>query len=161
MIDSSKKLNIPPSERKFIKPDVRQKVFKEIYTTYKTKYNIQLMFAYLNTDPSRVVDYIVMYKAKDDSGTTDIVLYDIVPAFSDRCTPGYLYCRRNKKTDDFFENGIDAMTILSLDKFNEFIDMGLGLSRDKESELYWKNPNNIDDLLRGLLDMSLQYKRKR
>lgn len=161
MIDPNKKLRIPINEMKFIKPDVRQKVFKEIYTTYQKKFNVKLIYAYLNTDPNLIVDYIVMYKAKDSTGKVDIIMYDAVPAYSNRCTPGYLYCKRNGITDDFYDEGINSMVILSKDKFNEFIDMGLRLSRDKESDLYWKKPDKSKDLITGLLDMSFQYKKKR
>ena len=160
MIDPNKKLKIPVKELQFIKPDVRQKAFAEIYQTYQNKYGIKLVFAYLNTDPSVIIDYIVMYKAKDRTGTTDIIMYDAVPACSDRSTPGYIYCKRNNKVDDFYTEGINSMTILSLENFNQFIELGLQLSRDKSSELYWKSPNNFKEVALGLLDMAFQYKKK-
>lgn len=160
MLDPNKKLKIPVTELQFIKPDIRQKAFAEIYQTYQKKYNIKLLFAYMNTDPEIIVDYLIIYKAKDSTGRTDIVMYDVVPASSDRSTPGYVYCKRNNLVDDFYTEGINSMVILAQDKFNEFIDMGLQLSRDKNSELYWKNPNNFKDVVLGLMDMSFQYKKK-
>jgi len=161
MLDITKKLKIPASELRFIKPDVRQKAFKEIYTTYQNKYGMKLIFAYLNTDPTQIIDYILIFKAKDSTGEVDIILYDAVPAFSDRSTPGYVYCKRNGITDDFYQEGTDSMVILSQDKFNEFIDLGVHLSRDKNSDLYWKDPKNIKDLVFGLIDMSFNYKKKK
>lgn len=161
MLDPNKKLKIPASELTFIKPDIRQKAFKEIYTTYQNKFGMKLLFAYLNTDSSQIIDYILVFKAKDSTGKTDIVMYDAVPAYSDRSTPGYVYCKRHGIVDDFYQEGIDSMVLLSQDKFNEFVDLGLRLSRDKNSDLYWKNPNNIKDLISGLMDMSFHFKKKK
>jgi hypothetical protein len=163
MLDKNKKFNVPMNERKFIKPDIRKKAFKEIYLTYQKKYEhvgMKLLFAYLNTDPNKIVDYIILYKAKDDSGTTDLILYDAVPAFSDRSTPGYVYCKRNNIADKFYEEGIESMVKMSKDKFDQFIELGLHLSLDKNDELYWKNLDNIEDLIRGLMDLSFQFNKK-
>ena len=34
------------------------------------------------------------------------------------------------------------------------------LSLDKNDPMYWKNPQNSDEILQGLLDLSLRYNKK-
>ena len=160
MITSSKRIKIPPEELRFIKPDVRQKLFKEIYSGYTNRYGMKLMYGYLNTDPEIFVDYCIIYKARNDDNTADIIVYDIPPIHSDRSTPGYRYCRRTYQEDKFFEYGVENMVVMDKVKFFEFITMNLGYSTDKSDPLYWKNPANYKDLLQGLLDISLRYNKK-
>ena len=160
MINPNKKLKIPANEKQFIMPDVRQKIFKEIYTMYQRTYNIKLIYAYLNTDENLMVDYVLIFKARNNDDTKDLIVYDCVPAFSDRSTPGYRYCKRTGVTKEFYQEGINSMVVMERDKFYEFIKFGLGLSLDKSDELYWKSPNNYKELLEGLLDLSIRYVKK-
>ena len=160
MIMSSKRIKIPPEELRFIKPDVRQKIFKEIYEGYQKRYNMKLIYGYLNQDPSLFVDYCIIYKARNNDDTADIIVFDIPPIHSDRSTPGYRYCRRTHQEYKFFEYGVDTMTVMDKRRFYEFITEKLGLSLDKDDPLYWKNPANYKDLLQNLLDMSLRYRKK-
>ena len=161
MLDNNKKLRIPIDELAFIRPEVRQKLFKEIYITYQNKYNIKLLYACLNTNPDVLVDYCIIYKTKNDDGTKDLIIFDVTPVSSDRSTPGYRYCKRNKITDDFYDEGINSMVIMERSKFFEYIEMNLMLSKDKNSEDYWKGPKNSDKLLKGLLDISFRYVKKK
>ena len=160
MMKSSKKINIPVNELKFIKPEIRQKLFLEICNGYPKRYNVKLMYAYLNSDPEIIVDYLVMYSARNDENTADLILFDIPPIHSIRSTPGYRYCRRTHKEDEFYEYGIDDIVVIEKDKFYEFIT-SIGLDRDKNSEFYWKKPENASELLSGLLDLSLRYNKRR
>ena len=160
MIMSSKRIKIPPEELKFIKPNIRQRLFKEIYTGYTKRYGIKLIYAYLNSDPNIFVDYCVIYKARNDDDTADIIVFDIPPIHSDRSTPGYRYCRRTMQEDKFFAYGVDTMVVMDRTKFYEFITLNLGYSLDKNNPLSWKNPDNYKDLLQGLLDISLRYNKK-
>lgn len=157
MINPDKKLKIPAKEKQFIMPDVRQKIFTEIYTLYPRKYNIKLLYAYMNTDPELIIDYLVVFKSKNDTGTHDLIIFDCVPASSDRSTPGYRYCKRVGITNDFYDEGINSMVIMEKNKFYEYINMGLGLSNDKDDPKYWRSPSNYKDLLNGLLDLSVRY----
>ena len=161
MINPDKKLKIPAKEKQFITPDVRQKIFKEIYTMYQRKYNVKLVYAYMNTDPNLIVDYLVIYKTKNLTGDRDLIIYDCVPAHSDRSTPGYRYCKRTGITDTFYEEGINSMVVMEKNKFYEFITSGLALSTDKNNSLYWRSPKNYKDLLNGLLDLSLRYVKRK
>ena len=161
MFKEKDELRIPASEKRFINPDLRQKLFTEIYTLYGKKFEIKLLYAYLNFDPEVIVDYCVIYSARNDSDTADLILFDIPPIHSDRSTPGYRYCKRTKKTTEFFNYGIDHMVVMERAKFNEFIVKSLELSLDKNSDLYWKKPEHYKDLLQSLLDMSLMYKTKK
>ena len=160
MITSKNKLKIPPEELRFTKPDIRSKLFKEIYSGYKNIYGLKLIYAYLNTDPSLLVDYCVIYKARNDDDTTDIIVYDIPPIHSHRSTPGYRYCRRTHQENKFFESGVEDMVVMDKNKFYEFIMYNLEYSLDKNDPKYWKNPENYKDLLQGLLDISLRYNKK-
>lgn len=135
-------------------------MFRHIIKGYTEKYGMKLIYAYLNSDPELMVDYLVIYTARNDADSGDLILFDIPPIHSDRSTPGFRYCYREKKEDEFFKFGVDDMTILAKDKFYEFITMGLGMSRDKRSKDYWKNPDNYKDLLQGLLDMSMRYTKR-
>lgn len=161
MINPDKKLKIPAKEKQFIMPDVRQKIFKEIYTMYQRKYTIKLIYAYLNTDPDLMVDYLIIFKTKNTAGNKDLIIYDCVPAHSDRSTPGYRYCKRTGITDDFYEEGINSMVVMEKNKFYEFITSGLGLSTDKNDPLYWRSGENYKDVINGLLDLSLRYVKRK
>lgn len=160
MFNSSKNLHIPTEEKRFITPEVREKMFKHIYSGYPKRYPMKLIYAYLNSDPNMMVDYVVIYSARNDEDTGDLILFDVPPIHSDRSTPGYRYCYRTKKEDEFFKAGVDDMTIMDKNLFYEFITMKLGLSRDKKSPDYWKSANNYEDLLQGLLDISLRYTKR-
>ena len=160
MIDGRNKLHIPPDEKKFITPKSRQKMFKHIINGYTERFGMKLIYAYLNSDPNLMVDYCVIYTARNEDNSGDLILFDIPPIHSDRSTPGYRYCYRVRKEDEFFQFGVDDMTILAKEKFYVFITMGLGLSRDKNSPDYWKKDENYEDLLQGLLDMSLRYTKR-
>ena len=161
MINADKKLKIPADEKNFILPDVRQKIFTEIYTMYQRKYNVKLIYAYLNTDPNLIVDYLVIYKTKNTSGNRDLIIYDCVPAHSDRSTPGYRYCKRTGITNDFYDEGINSMVVIDKNKFYEYITEKLFLSIDKDNPLYWKSPENYKELINGLLDLSIYYVKRK
>lgn len=161
MINSDKKLKIPAKEKHFILPDVRQKIFTEIYTMYQRKYTVKLLYAYMNTDPELIIDYLVVYKSKNTTGDKDLIVFDCVPAHSDRSTPGYRYCKRTGITNDFYEEGINSMVVMEKNKFYEFITHGLGLSTDKNDKLYWRSPDNYKELLNGLLDLSVRYVKRK
>lgn len=160
MIKSSKKINIPVDELKFIKPELRQKLFLEICNEYPKRYNVKLLYAYLNSNPDIIVDYAIIFAARNDEDTTDLILFDIPPIHSIRSTPGYRYCRRNHIEDKFYEYGIDDIVVIEKDKFYEFIS-SIGLDRNKNSEFYWKSPKNADELLSRLLDLSLRYNKRK
>lgn len=157
---NSKRVKIPPAELRFIKPNVRQKIFKEIYTGYTTRYGMKLVYGYLNSDPELFVDYCIIYKARNDDNTADIIVFDVPPIHSDRSTPAYRYCRRTNQQDKFFEYGVDNMVVMEKSKFYEFITLNLGFSTNRKDDLYWKRSTNYRDLLQGLLDLSLRYNKK-
>lgn len=161
MIDNDKKIAIPLDELKFIKPDVRMKLFKEIYTEYTKRYpSMKMIYANLNHDATVMVDYCLIFKAKNNDGFGDLILFDVPPIHSNRSTPGYRYYRRTKQEDNFYESGVDEIIIMELNKFYEFITLNLELSLDKKSPKYWKSPDNSSILLKGLLDMSFRYNKK-
>lgn len=160
MITSSKKIKIPPDERRFISPDIRQKLFKDLCNNYKSKLNLNLIYGYLNSDPEIMIDYCIIFKVRNNDDTGDLILFDVPPIHSDRSTPGYRYCKRTHQVYKFLEYGIDDMAVMDKNKFFEFITLNLGLTRNKNDYLYWKNPDNYKVLLQGLLDLSLRYNKR-
>lgn len=161
MIDDDKKIPIPLNELTFIKPDVRMKLFKEIYTEYPKRYpNMKLIYANLNHDPEVMVDYCLIFKAKNSDGVGDLILVEVPPIYSNRSTPGYRYYRRTKKEDNFYESGVAEIVVMEANRFYEFIALSLELSLDKNSPLFWKSPDNSSALLKGLLDLSLRYNKR-
>lgn len=154
-------LRVPMNERTFIRPDVREKVFKEIANGYKKRFNIKLLYAFLNTNPEFQLDYGVIYKARSDDGIHDVIVFDMVPIYSDRCTPVYLYYKKLKKEDNFFNFGIEEMVNIDPNRFYEFLKVRCLLDRDKNSENYWKNPKHAEEMCDELLNLSLPYVRKK
>lgn len=150
-------LDIPFEETLFINPDLRVKLFTEIYTKYQKMYGLKLLYAYLNYDASVPIDYVIIFKGRNAADTGDLIVYDIQPIHAARSTPGYRYCKRNKITDDFFKEGVSTMTVMEPMKFYEFITHELRLSRVKKDENYWKSAKNGSVLLKGLMDLSLRY----
>lgn len=154
-------LKIPPEEvRVPISGNLRQKLFTEIYKTYSKLYGVKLIYAFMNTDPNLIIDYIVIYKTRNDDDTTDLIIFDASIVYGSTCTPAYRYCRLNKKAKKFYQNGIENMVTMQKSKFYEFIQEGLGLTLDKESPLYWKNPENYELLCEGLLDLATRYRKR-
>lgn len=160
MMKNANRLSVPQSEKKFISPELRQKLFLEIKNGYKTRFNMKPIFSCLNTNPEIYVDYLVVYTVRNDMDTMDLVLFDIPPIYSDRSTPCYKYYRKMKKEDQFFQYGVEDMTTLDRNRFYEYIVKQVGLSLEKDDPLYWKNPDNISELLPWLLDLSLHYNKK-
>lgn len=162
MIRKNKISDIPFENRSMIDPYLRAKVFKEIYEGYTKMYGIQLLYAFINSNPSSMVDYCIVYSAKNDYGTANLILFDVPPIYSARCTPAYQYLKERRQLKDrFFSPGIDEMCIMEKSKFYEYLQIRLELNRKKGDERYWKNPKNGVELAEGLLDISMLYKKKK
>lgn len=154
-------LKIPPEEVRIpISWNLRQKLFTEIYRTYPKMYGVKLVYAFINTDPDLIIDYLVIYKARNDDDTMDLIIFDASIIYGTTCTPAYRYCRLNKKAKQFYQKGIENMVTMQKDKFYEFIQEGLGLSLDKESKTYWKKQENYKILCEGLLELSTRYQKR-
>ena len=154
------RLNVPHDESIMISPEARQIAFKQIYMGYTKRYQMKLLYAFLNYDPDKMTDYLIVYKVRNDDNTANLIMYDLAPIFSDRCTPNYRYYKQVKKAGQFFKYGLDEMTTLEESRFYEYIEKYLLLSRDKKEDTYWKDPKNAAILCEGLLDLSLRYKVK-
>ena len=170
MMKNINRIIVPSEERTMIDPVTRQRLFTEIYKTYSKMYRIQLIYAYLNTDPNLnaidptvLIDYLIIYKARNDANTTDLILYDAPPIFSDRCVPAYRYYKKVRKKDNFYRFGIDEMVILQKNRFYEFLATSprLKLTRNKkDGEKYWKHPKNGVKLAKALSELGMQYNKK-
>jgi len=148
-----------PLEEKNIRGDVRQKIFKIIYKGYLKRFDLKLVCAYLSADKSSMFDYMLIFSGRNKANTGDLILYDITPKGTARSTVGYRYYKKMGKEEDFFQFGIENMCIISKEMFYEFIQEKLLLSFDKESEEYWKNKDNIDDVMIALGDVFMFYNR--
>jgi len=160
LTNNPKRLQVPKEERMVITPEPRKIAFKQIYTGYRDLYGIQLLYAYLNWDPDIMVDYAVIYKGRNADNTGDLILFDVSPIHSDRCTPAYRYYKKINKTKEFFDYGIDEMTIMVPEKFYEYITEYLLLSLKKDDPNYWKKPEHAGEVCKNLLDLSLYYTKK-
>lgn len=152
-------LKIPYEERRWIEPRVRMKLFKEIYEGYPKLYDVKLFYAALNTNSDLLLDYCIIFKARNDDDTCNIVLFDCPPIHSSRATPGYRYMRRTNREEEFFDNGISNMGLMTEGRFFNYITSILQLSLKKEDDLYWKSPKNAVTLIEGLHDNSLYQRR--
>jgi len=159
MIDSNKLLEIPEDEKNFIDPRLRPKFFMNIIKEYEKRCpNLKLIYAYLNTDANSPIDFIVLFQTKNLDKTLDLIVYDIPLLYSDRSIPGYRYCMRTNKLDDYFKESTNLMVSLQLPKFNEFINSNLvNLSVKPDNEMYWRKQEFSSKVAKSLLDLSLRY----
>lgn len=142
---------------RIIYPDMRKKVFLEILDVYQKRYNLKLMYAFLNTDSELIADYACVFQTRNTANTADLVVFLVPPIYTELSTPGYRYCRNNKIASKWFESGIKMMVALTKENFYGFIVNVLELSLDKKSPAYWKNPENYFVVLTGLQDLSHVY----
>lgn len=174
MLKNLNMVNVPYEERTRINSIDRQRLFAEIYKMYTKIYGLKLVYAFLNNKSVRNnssslfeahvdIDYFVIYKARNDYNTADLILYDAPPIFSDRCIPSYNYYKKIGKRDNFFKYGIDEMVILEKGKFYEFLQLSpvtkFSINKN-DTENYWKNPANGYRLGKALSELSMQYLKK-
>lgn len=145
----------------WVRPEIRLKAIKEISLGYQARFGIKLIYSFINTDPNMELDYGIIYKAWNDDKTNKIILYDMVPAYSDRCVPSYIYYRKIKAQENFYNYGIEDMRLVSEDKFFHFLDFRCLLNRDKNSDRYWKRPEHAKELCTQILDAGLPQNRQR
>lgn len=161
MIQNKNRLKIPQEYLHHIDPNVRVEVFKEIIKGYTERYNFKCLYAYMNTDPTFLLDYGLVFKGRNDDNTNDIILYDMVPINASRCTPHFLYYKDSGNLDKFFQFGAEEMVIISPNKFYEFLATRCLLTRDKTDKMYWKKQEHAREMTGELLDLSLGYVRKK
>lgn len=101
------------------------------------------------------VDYYLIFSGI--SAGREVIFIDLPFVYSKRSIPAYRYCIREHKERDFFVNAIEEMARIPRQKFNEFIEMMAKLSLDKDDPLYWKKPENSDQLMKYLVDLQLRY----
>lgn len=160
MMKNSNRIQVPFKHRSWIEPAVRNVAFKEIYEGYTKRFSVKLLYAFLNHNPDLMIDYGIIYSARNDDDTGDLIIYAIEPLFSDRCTPAYKYYRNMGKTENFFNFGIEEMVVMDKEKFYEYLYQRLDLNRKKGDPRNWKDPENGEELCKGLLDLSLEYMKK-
>lgn len=161
MMKNSNRIHVPFEYRSVIAPDVRARVFKEIYEGYPKRYSsMKLLYAFLNHNADLMIDYGIIYSARNNDDTGDLIVYGIEPIFSDRCTPAYRYYKNMHKTENFFQFGVEEMVVMDKNKFFEYLNQKLDLNRKKGDERYWRDPKNGEELCKGLLDLSLEYMKK-
>lgn len=162
MIKNKNRISVPAVARGGITVNDRKRAFKEIYEGYVKRYNMNLLYAYLNFDVENAekIDYCVIYKVRNDENTGDLILFDSVVIYSDRCTPCFEYYKQTGNSDKFFQFGVEEMVTMDINKFYEFLVKYLDLSLNKEDANYWKGKEVAPDLVNGLLDLSLQYIKK-
>jgi len=153
-------LKIPFDELVFITPSSRERLFMDLINEYKTRYpNVKFILAYLNKDASLKVDYLIVFEFKHNTTNELGIGFDIPYIYTKGSIPGYRYCKRENKLNEFFKEANNKITAISYSKFKTYIEGYLELSMKKEDPLYWKSPNNFKKLSDGLIELYIQYNR--
>lgn len=150
-------IDIPLSEKTFILPQPRLKLFENLISNYGVFCpELKLIYAYLNYNSKTPVDYLVIFEGM--SKGEKIILWDAPYLYSNKTIPAYRYICRNDLYSDFFIFIRESLCRTSYSKFKEFIPSSLcELSFNPNDELYWKRPENADTLLKAMLELSLIY----
>jgi hypothetical protein len=153
--DPTKVLSIPMNELLFVDPNVRYKLFLDLVSEYKKRFpDMKMIKAYLNYEVDLRLDYMLVFTAVQEN--LRLILFEFPLAYTDRSIPGYRYCKRENKMDDFFKEAIGQMTKMAEGKFREFITSYLKLSLDKTKETYWGSVQNIKKVAGAIVDVSIR-----
>jgi hypothetical protein len=158
MIDKNKKLKIPREEKLYISKEIREALFLDLINVYQEKCQaMTLVYAYINTDSSKPLDYILLFRTRNTANTTDLIVYDAPLLYSDRSIPGYRYCKRTGIVNTFIEEAVASMVRLSEYRFREFIELSTGLEYIDEGENSWMNAEYATIVADKLLELSTRY----
>ena len=156
-----KSLDIPKEVLSFITPEDRKAVFMYLIKDYQRRFsNLKLQFAYINTDSSSPIDFLLLFSTKSVDGM-DMIVFDVPVIYSDRSLPGFRYCKSLGKemTKKYYNYALDNMTRMEKTKFDEFIIHAVNLSTNPISPKYWKKEKYAKDVAEKLFDLSMLYKK--
>jgi len=142
-----------------ILPKARQELFINMVENYKIFCpKIKLIYGGLNYNSEYKADYIVIFEANPENQKR-LIVWDCPYIYTNRSLPGYRYAIKNNQYVDFFRECAMHFCQLEEDKFYEYLTSENcdNLSLDRRDERYWKNPDNIEDLIKGITTLSLRY----
>lgn len=149
----------PMEERQFIYPGPRQQLFRNLIENYKIFLpDLSLLYAGLNYDSAVKIDYLVIFNNTLEK--QPVIMWDAPFLYTNRTIPSYRYAVKKGLYDAFFKECKAHLCIIPQSRFREFIESNLceRLSNDPNSPRYWMKPKMIGSLMRGMSEMSLQYK---
>lgn len=159
-IDFHEKYFKPPmDERLLIYPKPRQDLFLNLVENYKIFCSdLTMLYAGLNYDSSLKIDYLVIFHRILEN--QDVILWDCPFLYSNRTIPSYRYAVKNQLHKEFFQECKFHLCQIVQYRFIEFLESGLcnELSVKSDNPRFWKDPRNIGDLMKGMSELSLQYR---
>lgn len=159
MVDQDKILNIPLSERQYMTGPLRAKLVAEIFSQYKKRFDrLKMIYGIVNRNGQIPVDYAAIFTVVSN-GNVKLIIIDVAYAYGERSTPGYRWCKIHHKEDDYFKEVGSHLAQMTEASFHASIVDNMHLSLDKDDPLYWKNPDNVDALAKGLSDLYIKFKK--
>lgn len=149
----------PQEERLFVYPEARQKLFINLVENYKIFCpELQIIYAALNYDSELKIEYLIIFHTVLEG--QEVIMWDCPFLYSNRAIPAYRYAVKRSMHSEFFTECKAHLCMIPQDKFIQFLGSYLcgELSLDPEDERFWKNPSMMGDLMRGMSEMSLQYR---
>lgn len=152
-------LEIPLGELAFIFPDARQRLFMDMLSEYEKRVPaFKLKYAALNYKSALKIEYLIIFETEINGES--IIIYDAPYLYTTRSIPGYRYCKREDKLEDWFHEAVHFMCRLTKSRFIEFLESNeLDFRKNlNEPTKYWKDPANLEKMLEQCAEMHLQYK---
>lgn len=152
-------LEIPLGELAFIFPDARQRLFMDMLSEYSQRVPaFKLKYAALNYKSTLKIEYLIIFETVIND--EKIIIYDSPYIYTTRAIPGYRYCKREGKLDEWFHEALHFMCRLPKSRFIEFIESNdLDFRKNPNNPTkHWKDPKNLDIMLEKCAEMHLQYK---
>ena len=129
----------------------------------KTDYKVFLpgltcIYAFLNFNSENPIDYLVIFEGYTKDTGQKIILWDCPYLYSNKTIPAYRYIVRDTLLSKFFQFISESLCRMEYGKFLELIQSDMcNLSIRPDSPLYWKNPDNSDQLVKAMMGISMEY----
>lgn len=170
-------LKIPKKELLMIYPDQRQKLFMDLVNRYPTVCkNLSIVYGYLNVGSMAEVgksmkgkplmeptpyDYLLIFRIEAPESEAGFFYGIEIPLiYSTRSLPGYRYCIRENRLNEFFTEATEDMARIPYMRFVEFIEVMAELSMSPDSPKFWSRPENAKILMIKLAELTKLYVRR-
>lgn len=158
MFTDKKEIDVPIEERLIVYPKQRQQLFLNLVENYKVFCpNLKMIYAALNFDSELKMDYLLLFEASMKG--KQFILWDSPFIYTNRSIPSYRYAVKNKLHKEFFDTCLNHLCQIDKSKFIEFLGSQLcgHLSTNSNDPKYWKSPDNLHALLKGMSELGLLY----
>lgn len=157
--DENKDFQVPLEERILIYPKERQQYFKNLLDNY-TRFcpYLKLLYAALNYNSELKVDYIVIFESI--SKNKKVIVWDAPFLYTNRAIPAYRYAVKTNNFKGFFDSAVMHFAVMPYSNFFSFVQSKFCnfLTLRETDDKYWKNPKNMNDLIKGVVDCGMQYR---